>query len=213
MTDRDIQNAALLEATLAHVPFDGWTAAALKHGARTLGLSRADVLIAFPGGAIDALEAFLRRADIHMLETMSDHDLDAMRVHERVTLAVRLRLEANAPYREAIRRGLSVLALPQNIGLAARSLYRTVDAIWYAAGDRATDYNYYTKRMLLAGVYSSTLIYWLDDSSDDFADSWAFLDRRIKDVGQVPKAIGRIKKLVDGLPDPFRMMRPRPSRR
>src|SRR3546814_12063346 len=91
-------------------------------------------------------------------------------------------------HKEAVRRALAFLALPGNAGLAVRSLYRTVDAIWWACGDRSTDFNFYTKRGLLAAVYSSTLLYWLDDGSDGHADSWAFLDRRIADVMRLAEA-------------------------
>jgi ubiquinone biosynthesis protein COQ9 len=213
MTDRATLREGILEAALTHVPFDGWTAPALNRGAADLGLGRADVVRAFPGGAIEALALFLRRADIAMVEALSGHDLEAMPVHKRVTLAVRLRLEGNEPYREAIRRGLSTLALPQHTALAVKSLYRTVDAIWNAAGDRSTDYNFYTKRILLSGVYSTTLLFWLDDESEGRADTWAFLDRRIRDVGQVPKAIDRLRATADRLPDPSRLLRPRRARR
>ena len=213
MMERSDLRANLLEAMLVHVPFDGWTSAALKRAAEDLGWGAGDVRRAYPGGAMEVLEAFLRRADDRMKSVLSDHDIEPMRVHERVTLAVRLRLEQNAPYREAIRRALSVLAMPQHTALGLKSLYRTVDTIWYAVGDRSTDYNFYTKRMLLAGVYSSTLLYWLNDDSPDKVETWSFLDRRIKDVGQVPKVIARIKKGVDALPDPFRLLRPRGVRR
>lgn len=209
MTDRAALRARILEAALVHVPFDGWTGPALNRGAADLGLGATDVARAFPGGAIEALGTFLRRADVDMVEALSARDLEAMPVHKRVTLAVRVRLEANEPYREAIRRGLSTLALPQNSALAVKSLYRTVDAIWNAVGDRSTDYNFYTKRMLLAGVYSATLLYWLDDESEGRADTWAFLDRRIKDVGQIPKAMNRLRTAAGNLPDPTRLRRAR----
>ncbi|HWA50980.1 MAG TPA: COQ9 family protein, partial [Dongiaceae bacterium] len=114
--------------------------------------------------------------------------------------------------REAIKSACSFLAMPQNAALALKLLYRTVDAMWYAAGDTATDFNFYTKRALLAGVYSSTVLYWLNDRSADCADTWAFLDRRIEEVMQVPKILGRISSLTDRLPNPFRVaQRMRPS--
>ena len=195
----------ILGKALAHVPFDGWTEKALLAGARDAGLTRAEVLRAFPGGGIDALDLFLRRADGRMVAALEAHGLEDLRIHEKVALAVRLRFEDNAPHREAIRRGLSLLALPPHAPLAMKSLYRTVDAIWLAIGDRSTDHNWYTKRLLLAGVYSSTLLYWLNDESADFADTWAFLDRRIADVLKVPKAIARVQAAAENLPNPFRM--------
>ena len=118
-----------------------------------------------------------------------------------------------AGHREALRHVLSFLALPQNAPLGLKCLYRTVDAMWRAAGDTATDYNFYTKRMLLSGVYGSTLLYWLDDESADYEDSWAFLDRRIADVMTIEKTKGRLKGFFDKLPDPGELLRrcaPRP---
>lgn len=210
---RDEKRAALLEAALVHVPFDGWSEAALRAGAEDLGWAPAEALRLFPRGAIEALDAFMVRADRGMVAAVEAADTAALRVPEKVALAIRLRFEADAAHREAIRRGVATLALPQHGPLALKSLYRTVDAVWFAIGDRSTDFNFYTKRMLLAGVYSTTLLYWLEDQSEGFADTWSFLDRRLRDVGQIPKVTGRVKGFIDGLPDPFRMMRPGPSRR
>jgi ubiquinone biosynthesis protein COQ9 len=101
----------------------------------------------------------------------------------------------------------SPLALPANLPLAARLLYRTTDAIWFAAGDRATDFSFYTKRGLLAGVYASTSLYWLDDKSRHGEATSAFLDRRIGEVMQIPKLRGRIKEGLSALPNPLRALR------
>ncbi len=130
-----------------------------------------------------------------------------MRVRERVALGVRRRLEALAPYREAVRRVLSFMALPQNAGLALRGTWRTVDAIWYAAGDTATDFNHYTKRGLLASVHASSVLYWLGDDSEGFADTWAYLDRRIEGILAVPRLQSRLKKAITALPRPSRFFR------
>src|SRR5207237_5669709 len=105
-----------------------------------------------------------------------------LKTREKVALAVRLRLSANTAHREAIRRALTILALPVNAPLATRLLYRTVDAVWYATGDRSTDYNFYTKRMLLAGVYGTTLLYWINDKSPDSTETSPFLARQIAHV-------------------------------
>ena len=115
--------------------------------------------------------------------------------------------DRNTLHREAVRRGLSLLALPQYAPVATRLLYRTVDAMWYAAGDTSTDYNFYSKRALLAGVYSATLLYWLNDKSDGFEATWAFLDRRVANVLQVPKLMNRASQILEILPDPFRLFR------
>jgi ubiquinone biosynthesis protein COQ9 len=197
----------LLNATLAHVPFDGWTGAAMMAGARDLGLSPAEAANAFPGGPVEMIEFMSLEADRRMLEALEREDLAALKVRERVALGVRRRLELYARDREAIRRALAVLALPQNGPLALRLLYRTVDAIWYAAGDTATDFNFYTKRALLAGVYGSTLLAWLDDRSPDLEESWAFLDRRIADAMRLPQAAQRLAAPLRWLPNPVYLFR------
>ncbi|MEQ8502258.1 MAG: COQ9 family protein, partial [Sneathiellaceae bacterium] len=114
------------------------------------------------------------------------------------------------PDREAVRRALGRQAAPDQALTSVLGLYRTVDAMWYAAGDTATDWNFYTKRALLAGVYASTLLYWLQDQSEDFAATWAFLDRRVENVMAIQKLRGRLEQAGGRLPNPFRLLKPRP---
>ncbi len=196
---RDAARRRLLDATLAHVPFDGWTVAALRAGAADLDMDLADVQRLFPGGADEAVALFVAEADRAMEAELARRDLGNMKIRDRIATAVRVRLEQQAPHREAIRRALAVQALPQNGPGGLKSLYRTVDAMWRAAGDTATDFNFYTKRLLLSGVYVSTLMFWLNDKSDDLEATWAFLDRRIGDVMQIQKLRGRFGRY---LPDP-----------
>lgn len=187
----------LLRATLPHVPFDGWTKAALLRGASEAGYASTDAMRAFPDGARDMIPWHARYADRMMMRQLEKLDLPSMRIRDRIATAVRVRLEQNAGDKEAIRRAMTFLAMPQNAALATQSLYRTVDDMWFAAGDTATDWNFYTKRLLLAGVYSSTLLFWLNDRSEDHADTWAFLDRRIENVMQVPKLTGRVSGMLE----------------
>lgn len=197
----------ILAATLAHVPFDGWSIAALRAGARDAGYADADALRAFPRGAIDVIELHSRLADERMLSDLAAMDLAAMKVRERVAAAIRVRIEPHTAERESIRRALTVLALPQNAGVAARSLYRTVDAIWWGIGDASTDFSFYTKRAMLAGVFSATVLYWLDDRSPDCRDTWGFLDRRIADVMRIPKVQAEIGRMLGRLPRPSLLSR------
>ncbi|MGO1118488.1 COQ9 family protein [Rhodovibrionaceae bacterium A322] len=192
---------ALLEAALAHVPFDGWGAAVLQAAGDDLGWDPARVKNTFPSGPRELIECFSDRIDLEMLQSLEAEDLESMKIRDRITLAVRRRLELLEPHREATSRGLSFLSLPLNAPLGARLAWRTVDAIWYAAGDTSTDYNYYSKRSLLLGVYSSTLLCWLNDNSEGYATTWAFLDRRIEEVLKVGGRFGKgMKRLMD-LPD------------
>ncbi len=187
---------AIMDAAITHVPFDGWGREAAIRGAEDAGLDASAAMRAFPDGARDMIAWHLRQADRRMAETLTEMDLPSLRIRDRIATAVRVRLEQNAPNREAIRKAMAFLALPQNVPMAVQALYRTVDEMWFQSGDTATDWNFYSKRALLAGVYSSTVLFWLNDKSEGFADTWAFLDRRIADVMKVPKVTGRLSAVL-----------------
>jgi len=212
LEERDRLRRQVLAAILPHVPFDGWTGAALSAAARDLDCSMAQIRRAFPGGVAEVIAFWVADADQRMLEALEQMDLPAMRVRDRIATAIRLRLEQTEPDKEAVRRALGHQAMPPQALQGALGLYRTVDAIWYAAGDTATDWNFYTKRALLAGVYASTLLYWLQDHSEGSEASWAFLERRIDDIMRIQKLRGRLDEVADRLPSPFRLLRPRSVR-
>lgn len=195
----------LVEAMLPHVPFDGWTEASLSAAARDLEMPVERARLAF-GSAADMVEAFTALADRAMADEMQARGAMAMKVRERITLAVRVRLEQAEPHREAVRRALAVQAIPTNALSAARTLWRTADAMWRAAGDTATDYNHYTKRAILSGVYSATLLYWLQDESEGRQATWAFLDRRIGDVMRFEKVKAQVLGAGSGLPSLTRFL-------
>lgn len=193
----------LLEAALPDVPFDGWTGAVLMRAAKTAGVDHGLARLAFPNGARDLAEYFLADGDRRMIERLAQSDLASMKIREKITFAVRTRLEVDTANREALRRASTSLLIPPASGSAAKSLYNTVDAIWVAIGDTSTDYNFYTKRATLAGVFTTTLACWFADESDGHADTWAFLDRRISDVMQIEKVKAQATKVIDALPDPL----------
>ncbi len=201
------EKRAILAAALPDIAFDGWTDSVLLRATALAGFQSSMAMRAFPGGALELLDFHIREADRKMLEALAGENLEALKVRERVALAIRLRLIGEAPHREAIRKALTALALPHRAPAALRQLHRTVDAIWYAVGDTATDFSWYSKRALLAAVYSSTLLYWLDDRSSGQEKTWAFLDRRIANVMDIQRLTGRADKLKERLPDPFRLVR------
>lgn len=202
--DRDTVRETIVEAALSHVAFDGWTSETLRLAARDAGYEPVMALRVFPRGAVEAVDFWNRLADRRMLAALETENAGTLKIRARVALAVRRRLESVGPHREAVRRGLGVLALPHNAPAGAAALWRTVDAIWYACGDTATDFNYYTKRGLLAGVYSATVLYWLEDRSEGAADTWTFLDRRIADVMRVPQVLGSLRERLAGFPNPLK---------
>ena len=196
----DLKQTILLEA-LKEIPFSGFSDAALKLAANAAGATPAQLRTLFPSGPASLAEVFSQWADAQIAERMKEAAPE--RVRERIAMAVRSRIEALLPHKESARRAAAFLAMPQNATLAAKLLFQTVDAMWCAAGDKTSDFNYYTKRALLAGVYGSTLLYWLSDSSENNADSWEFLDSRIDNVMQIQKARGELERAVAKLPDPF----------
>ncbi len=193
----------ILLAMLPHVAFDGWTRRSLNAGVAGAGFPPEMAFRAFPHGMEDVIGCWSSYSDRRMVEGMERLDLDAMRIRDRIATGVRLRIEVNTRYREGVRRALSFLALPLNAVIAARNTYNTVDAIWYATGDTSTDYNFYTKRGLLAPVYVSTVLYWLNDDSEDYAATWEYLDRRIDDVMQIPKIQARIQNAIGAFIPPL----------
>ncbi|HKU97698.1 MAG TPA: COQ9 family protein [Vineibacter sp.] len=172
----------VLDAVLFNVAFDGWGPAGVRAAVRDGSITAEEAALAFPGGAVEMIAYHSARADRRLVEELERRNIVGLKIRERITLGVHVRLEQNAAHREAVRRALTILALPIHAPLAAQLLYRTVDAIWYAAGDRSADFSFYTKRATLAAVYSSTVLYWLNDRSDGMSATWAFLDRRIEDV-------------------------------
>lgn len=196
---------ALVLAMLPHVPFDGWSLRSMRLASADAGYDAAMAERVFPRGAVDAVEHFSDLADRRLAADIGDADLSSLRLRERVARLVRDRIEPWGGDREAIRRALSLLALPNNAAAALRTTYRTVDTIWYLAGDTATDFSYYTKRATLAGVYMSTVLYWLEDASEGFEESWGFLNRRIDDLMQIPRLRSKLQRPFEALPNPLRL--------
>ena len=190
----------LLDAALMHVPFDGWSDAALAAALEDTGLDTTTAKAVFPRGAVDMALAYHARGDAQMLAALQAADLGDMRFRDRVAYAVRLRLEV-VEDKELVRRGMTLFALPPYAADGARALWQTADHIWQALGDTSQDVNWYTKRATLSAVYSATVLYWLGDTSEGDAATWAFLDRRIDNVMQIEtlKAKARTNPAVSRL--------------
>ncbi|MBM3491332.1 MAG: COQ9 family protein [Alphaproteobacteria bacterium] len=197
------ERRALLAAALPLVPFEGWNRRTLRRAAVAAGQPAGMAELAFPGGPGELIAFWAAEADRVMSTALAGHDLAALKVRERLALAIRLRLEALVGQREALCRALALQMLPGEQARAARTIWRTVDAIWRAAGDRSSDFNFYSKRGLLAGVYAATLVFWLDDRSQAQVETWAFLERRLSDVLSVFGRLGRLGKLRQRLPEPW----------
>ena len=167
--------------------FDGWTRTAVDSAADSLGIDRAQARLAFPKSQADMVDAYIQGVDREMEKRLPPESLLGMKIRDKIRTLVWTRLEIMGPAREAVRRGLSILAMPQNAPLGLRIGWRSADLMWRLAGDTSTDFNHYTKRMTLGAVYGSTLLAWIDDGSEGWAETATFLDRRIDDVMRFEK--------------------------
>jgi len=189
----DLKNS-ILDAALSEAVFDGFTDSLPAKAAEAAGFTAFDGKRAFPDGVAELLDFFSARSDARMIENLArDHAMARLKIRERIATAVMVRLRENTPHREAIRRMLHYYAKPWHAPAALKNLYATVDAMWYAAGDTSTDYNFYTKRLLLAEVYATTTAKWLRDHSADLAETEAFLARRIEEVMTIEKLKAKMK--------------------
>jgi ubiquinone biosynthesis protein COQ9 len=174
--------------------FDGWNLNSVAITAQRLGVDPQVAALLFPGGAIDMIDAWFAHIDTQMLFALPHQTLSTMKIRARITALVEARLSALAPDREALRRAQSVLAIPIHARRAMKLGWRAADAMWRAAGDTATDYNHYTKRAILGSVYGATLLIFVNDDSDDYTDTRAFLARRIEGIMRFEKAKAQLTK-------------------
>jgi ubiquinone biosynthesis protein COQ9 len=162
--------------------FDGWTMKAVDSAAGQLGIDPVKARLAMPKSQPAMVDLYIQEVDRALDAWFTPERLQGLKIREKIRAIVWRRLEIMAPAREAVRRALAILAMPQNVPLALRIGWRTADVMWRIAGDTSTDFNHYTKRMTLGAVYGSTLLVWLDDQSEGLSETAAFLDRRIDDV-------------------------------
>jgi len=196
----DEVRAALADGIASNAAFDGWGEQARDMAADAAGVDRDIARLAFKDGPVAMIDAWFARIDQAMVEAVPADQAAAMKIRQRITALVEARLAAAAPNREALRRALAILAMPQNAASGARLGWRTVDAIWAQAGDTATDYNHYTKRATLFAVYASTIAVFLNDESEEYADTRAFLARRIEGIMRFEKWKAGMVKRGENMP-------------
>ncbi|HYX47945.1 MAG TPA: COQ9 family protein [Sphingomicrobium sp.] len=167
--------------------FDGWTRQAVDSAAQQLGIDPVQARLAMPKSQAGMVDTYIQEVDRGLEAYFTPERIAGLKIREKIRALIWRRFEIMAPAREAVRRALAILAMPQNLPLALRTSWRTADHMWRIAGDTSTDFNHYTKRMTLGAVYASTLLVWLDDESQGFAETAAFLDRRIDDVMKIEK--------------------------
>lgn len=196
----DEVRAALAPIIARNAGFDGWSDAAVHAAADAAGVDRDVAKLAFKDNAIDMIDAWIDSIDLELAHRLPAEKLAAMKIRDRITALLATRLEIMAPDRESLRRAMAIMAMPQNLLRSAKIGWRSADRMWRLAGDTASDFNHYTKRMTLSAVYASTLSVFVNDDSDNFADARAFLDRRIDNVMQFEKVKFQAKQRQEYVP-------------
>jgi ubiquinone biosynthesis protein COQ9 len=196
----DEVRAALAPIIARNAGFDGWSDAAVHAAADEAGVDRDVAKLAFKDNAIDMIDAWIDSIDMELAHRLPAEKLAAMKIRDRITALLATRLDIMAPDRESLRRAMAIMAMPQNLVRSAKIGWRSADRMWRLAGDAASDFNHYTKRMTLSAVYASTLSVFVNDDSDNFADARAFLDRRIDNVMQFEKVKFQAKQRQEYVP-------------
>ena len=199
-TTLDEVRAALAPIIARNAGFDGWSDAAVHAAADEAGVDRDVAKLAFKDNAIDMIDAWIDSIDMELAHRLPAEKLATMKIRDRITALLATRLDIMAPDRESLRRAMAIMAMPQNLVRSAKIGWRSADRMWRLAGDTASDFNHYTKRMTLSAVYASTLSVFVNDDSDNFADARAFLDRRIDNVMQFEKVKFQAKQRQEYVP-------------
>lgn len=196
----DEVRAALAPIIARNAAFDGWSKAALEMAASQAEINPVIATLAFDGGPMTMIDAWFAHIDAAMLAACPPETLAAIKIREKITSLVEARLAAMESDRESLRRALSILAMPQNMARAAQLGWRAADHMWRAAGDTSVDYNYYTKRSILGGIYAASLLVFVNDESDNHAETSAFLARRIEGIMRFEKAKARFTRNAERRP-------------
>tara|TARA_Y100000991_G_scaffold48680_1_gene34939 strand:- start:43 stop:783 length:741 start_codon:yes stop_codon:yes gene_type:complete len=198
----------LIRAMLTHVPFDGWTWEAMEQGAIDISFekkktssSRIEIFKdLFKNGSIDFIDVFSEMIDLEVKQNYDLIDPKPERVPEKIKKIIMIRLKLCQKYKEAVRSSIALTAIPTNAKTSIKILYRTCNSIWRISGDKSTDFSFYTRRISLATVYTSTLLFWLNDKSNDNVETEYFLDRRLKDISKISsfkKPFSEVKKFTN----------------
>lgn len=196
----------LLKHALKHVEFDGWTNKALFAAADDLDISHHLAELAYPGGGAEMLADYLDDMNQRMVEDIQALPLSEMKIRDKITKAIKLRFDKVDSNKSLVAKTIATLSLPHNAVMGTKALWNISDAIWRAIGDTSMDHNFYTKRMTLSAVLSTVTLYWLNDTSENNADTWAFLDRRIEDVMKIESAKFQARKIADFAPSLSRFL-------
>ncbi len=183
----------LLDIFLKNASFNGWNNQTLEKSAQQCGFNKGYLSLLFPNQIKDLTSFFYNKKNDELISLYKEKsNLITAKTTERIIYLIELKFSLYNPIREAIRSLFSYNILPQNLFSAQKALWNICDLIWFLANDKSTDFNYYTKRGLLAYVYSTTMLFWLDDTSPNFEQTKLFIRKQINKVLKVGKTKSEI---------------------
>ena len=198
----NLKRLEILKDAKKHIIFDGWNDNIFQIISKKNKYKEDEIRALFPKGYKSLFELYLSNADKEMVAACKKIDLIRMNTRDRLSKIILLRLKINEKDKKLVKKTFFTLMLPMNFKIATSSLYSTVNQIWYLAGDHSTNFNYYTKRAILASVYSSTVFYWMNENKT-LEQTKDFLNDHLKKVSKIPKIKERVDSIVNMFPQIF----------
>jgi len=192
----------ILENSLKFVPELGFTREAINQGVAEAGLSEAATNGIFKNGSFDLIDFFYKKSNADLAEYLEEliKAGEIKRKNELVRLAIIRRLELTQPYLKHWPEAMAVMTFNPSYALQSiENLLRLCDEIWYQLGDNSVDFNWYSKRLILAAIYKSTEFFMLQDKSENYIDTIKFLDNRLKDHGEFHKLKGQLNNVENAV--------------
>lgn len=191
MAQDKIKQNILAEALKA-IPFEGYSLTMLENASKKCGYEPKMGELVFKDGMTSLIQYYFETLDEEMIKNTSKKLTKS--ITQNVKIAVLERIKILSKNKLVVSKTLAFLGLPHNAIFGTKLLWNTCDKIWHdIVGDKSVDFNYYSKRTLLCGVYSSTVLFWLSDESKGFKDTEEFLDRRLAEVGKIGKFMSKFK--------------------
>ena len=181
-----------------YVSLNGWSDEILKEVSKKSNFSYAEILVLFPNGYIELLNMYLNEINNKMTIESKKLNLIHLKVHQRIRELIILRLNIMSLEKKLISKTYFHLFLPNNFKFSSKALYKSVDQIWFVAKDNSTDFNFYSKRAILAWIYNLVILHFINN--DNIEETINLLDKHLKIVSQIPLFKNKLQKIFKTFP-------------
>lgn len=180
---------SFIKSLLEILPFNEWNNKLLAEAEEKCNFAKGYSLILFPNGLLEIVEFLESYLDNTVLENLNKQEAPG-KIREKISLAVKTRIKTVPPIIHSKNAAYFALNPFQGTEVA----FRSCDVIWHYAGDKSVDHNYYTKRGLLLSVYVSSILFYIQDESENYIDTDKFIETAVENI---VKAFTQMKKLLD----------------